>query len=242
MSTNADERRALVDSLAAQLRARVLDGALPPGTRLRQEALAEEFGVSRTPIREALRQLQASGLVELQHHRGALVRGFSSREIRDAYEVRAELEGFAANLAAQRIRQQELDQLEEAQQRFTDALNRTLAARRDGGAEPMGDDVIRDWGRANDTFHQVIQNATGNQALLATLASLHRSFPRDLSRIVLGESTVLLEQNVREHRAILDAIREGNAHAARELMIQHVRRAGELVTRRVELRADQAAR
>src|ERR1041385_9317135 len=87
-----EERRALVDKLAAGLQARVLSGELPSGTRLRQEALAEEFGVSRTPVREALRKLQAGGLVELQPHRGAVVRGLSAREIRDAYEVRAELE------------------------------------------------------------------------------------------------------------------------------------------------------
>ena len=96
MTQVADERRALVDKLASTLQARVLSGELPSGTRLRQEALAEEFGVSRTPIREALRKLQASGLVELRHNRGAFVRGLSPREIRDAYEVRAELEGLAA--------------------------------------------------------------------------------------------------------------------------------------------------
>ena len=89
----AGERRALVDKLAATIQARVLSGELASGTRLRQEALAEEFGVSRTPVREALRKLQASGLVELRPNRGAHVRGLSPREIRDAYEVRAELEG-----------------------------------------------------------------------------------------------------------------------------------------------------
>ena len=82
----ADERRALVDKLAATIQARVLSGELASGTRLRQEALAEEFGVSRTPVREALRKLQASGLVELRPNRGAQVRGLSPREIRDAYE------------------------------------------------------------------------------------------------------------------------------------------------------------
>src|SRR3954454_17732051 len=104
MAQATEERRALVDKLAAQLQARVLSGEFPSGTRLRQETLAEEFGVSRTPVREALRKLQATGLVELQPNRGALVRGLSLREIRDAYEVRAELEALAAELAAERIR------------------------------------------------------------------------------------------------------------------------------------------
>src|SRR5215471_11992317 len=113
-----DERRALVDRLAAALRARVLSGDLPSGTRLRQEALAVEFGVSRTPVREALRQLQASGLVDLEPNRGARVRRLSPREIRDAYEVRAELEGLAAELAATRIRHSQLDRLRKAQAEF----------------------------------------------------------------------------------------------------------------------------
>ena len=113
--TAAEERRALVDKLAAQLHARVVSGDLASGTRLRQEALAEEFGVSRTPIREALRKLQASGLVELHPNRGAFVRGLSPREIRDAYEVRATLEALAAELAATRISRDQLLRLRAAE-------------------------------------------------------------------------------------------------------------------------------
>src|SRR5439155_14687190 len=124
MTGAAEGRRALVDQLASDLQRRVLSGDIPSGTRLRQSALAAEFGVSRTPIREALRKLQASGLVELQPHRGALVRGLSAREIRDAYEVRAELEGLAAELAAQRIQQQQLEGLHEAQSEFRETLTR----------------------------------------------------------------------------------------------------------------------
>ena len=130
MTHAVEDRRALVDKLAATLQARMLSGELVSGTRLRQEALAEEFGVSRTPIREALRKLQASGLVELQPHRGALVRGPSAREIRDAYEVRAELEGLAAELAAQRIHQAQLDGLHEAQSEFRETLARMMRGAR----------------------------------------------------------------------------------------------------------------
>src|SRR5215813_8929634 len=116
----------LVDKLAAELQARVLSGELPSGTRLRQETLAEQFGVSRTPVREALRKLQASGLVELQPRRGALVRRHSACEIRDAYEVRAELESLAAGLAAERIRPEQLDRLHEALEQFENALELTV--------------------------------------------------------------------------------------------------------------------
>ena len=157
MTQATDERRALVDKLAAALQARVLSGELVSGTRLRQEALADEFGVSRTPIREALRKLQASGLVEVRPHRGALVRGPSAREIRDAYEVRAELEGMAADLASQRIHQEQLDGLHETQAQFRETLERMVQVRSDGGASAVPDEEIERWRHANDRFHQLIQ-------------------------------------------------------------------------------------
>ncbi|HEX6788953.1 MAG TPA: GntR family transcriptional regulator [Gaiellaceae bacterium] len=229
-----EERRALVDKLAATLQARVLNGELPMGARLRQAALAEEFGVSRTPVREALRKLQASGLVELRPNRGALVRGLSSREVRDAYEVRAELEGLAAELAALHVHHEDIDRLRGAQEEFRAALSDAVAARETG--TEVSREVSDRWGRANDTFHQAIQEAAGNDVLTATLAHLHRSFPRDLTRSVLRESTMLLHENVREHESILEAIDRRDPVAARERMGAHVRRAGSLVTRRLDSR------
>jgi DNA-binding GntR family transcriptional regulator len=235
MSQAAEERRALVDKLASQLYARVLSGELPSGTRLRQEALAEEFGVSRTPVREALRKLQAGGLVEVQPNRGAVVRGLSPREIRDAYEVRAALEALAAQLAAERISREQLQRLNHAQGEFRSALERTEARRR-GGRE-VGVREIRLWGSANDEFHQTIHEASGNDVLAEALAQLHRNFPRDLSRLVVSESTAMLEANVREHEAILEALSRHDSAAAYELMQRHIARAGGLVTLRVEQRA-----
>jgi DNA-binding GntR family transcriptional regulator len=235
MSQTADERRALVDKLASQLHARVLSGELPSGTRLRQEALAEEFGVSRTPVREALRKLQADGLIELQPNRGAVVRGLSPREIRDAYEVRAALEALAARLAAERVTREQLDRLNHAQEEFRAALDRTVARRR--GGHEVGAREVRRWGNANDEFHQTIHEASGNKVLAGTLAQLDRNFPRDLSRLVVSESTAMLEANVREHEAILEAIARHDAAAAYELMQRHVTRSGGLVTLRVEQRA-----
>jgi DNA-binding GntR family transcriptional regulator len=235
MAQTAD-REALVDQLAADIQARVLSGAFPSGTWLRQNALATEFGVSRTPIREALRKLQAGGLVEVRPHRGALVRGLSAREIRHAYEVRAELEALAAELAALRIRHDQLDELRDAQEQFRAGLAATVKAREAAAPASRDDDRAAAWGRANDQFHQVIQRAAGNDVLSSTLAHLHRSFPRDLSRIVLAESTPLLRANVLEHEEIVAALERRDAERARELMRRHVRRAGELVTLRFEQR------
>jgi DNA-binding GntR family transcriptional regulator len=227
-----EDRRALVDQLAAALQARILSGEIASGTRLRQEALADEFGVSRTPIREALRKLEATGLIELRPHRGALVRHPTAREIREAYEVRAELEGLAAELAATRIQDAQLDRLREAERLFRRSITSLLASR--GRAPDPADETLRDWEQANDLFHIAIQEASGNERLRLTLADLHRSFPRRLTWLALSGSSHLLEENVEQHAAVLRAIERRDASEARRLMSEHVRRAGELVVLRFD--------
>src|SRR5689334_13203414 len=103
------------DDLARELQAEIVTGRIPLGARLRQEDLAARFGVSRTPIRGALRQLQAIGLVEQLGHRGALVRSFSPDECRNIFLVRAELEGLAAERAAGALTTYDNADLETAQ-------------------------------------------------------------------------------------------------------------------------------
>lgn len=224
----------LVDRLAATLQARVLNGEIKTGTRLRQEALAREFGVSRTPVREALRQLQAIGIAQLEHNRGAVVRAPSARELREAYEVRAELEGLAAKLAATRISDDELARLRSAQQLFEHSIGRLIERRRARRLQEPDWADDSEWVRANNLFHQAIQEAAGNAQLLRTIADLHRSFPRALTWSALRDSSQLLEENVRQHEAIIDAIQRGDGDAARERMIEHVRAAGELIANRFE--------
>jgi len=232
-----EEDAALVDRLAASIQARVLAGEFASGSRLRQESLAAEFGVSRTPVREALRKLQAAGIVQLEPRRGARVRGPSAREVREAYEVRAELEGLAAALAAERIRDEELRRLRQAQALFHDASQRLRAWKHDGRGALPPPQAHAEWIRGNDLFHLVIQEAAGNQRLASTLADLHRSFPRDLTWIVLGESSHLLDENVSAHAAVLVAIEARDSETARRRMVEHVLSAGELVVRRFEDRA-----
>jgi DNA-binding GntR family transcriptional regulator len=233
--TAALDRQALVDHIASTLQARMLRGELAGGERLRQESLAAEFGVSRTPVREALRKLQAGGLVAVEPHRGAIVRGPTAREIREAYVVRAELEGLAAELATQRIREEELVLLRASVALFRTSIGDLVARRRRGVTRTPSD--IENWTRANDGFHQAIQDAAGNERLKATLFDLHLSFPRDLTGIVLGESSRLIEENVEQHAAILAAIEAHDPAEARRRMVEHVRRAGELVTLRFEQRS-----
>jgi DNA-binding GntR family transcriptional regulator len=237
VETNRRDMRAeaLVDHLAATIRARVLSGEIAVGSRLRQERLAAEFGVSRTPIREALRKLQASGIVEVQPNRGAIVRGPTAREIREAYEVRAELEGLAAALAAMRIHDAQLQELHAAQRLFGRSIAKLVAGR---VAASGAEDANGEWTRANDLFHGVIQEAAGNERLARIVQDLHRAFPRGLTWAALRGSSRLLEQNVEEHHAILEAIQERNADEARRCMVDHVRHAGELIAHHFERELD----
>ena len=233
MSALHDDRP-LVDHLAAVLQARVLSGEIPTGTRLRQEAIASEFGVSRTPVREALRKLQALGVAVLEPNRGAVVRGPSAREVREAYEVRAELEGFAAERAAALITDTQLQRLRNAQRLFQRSISTLVSRRRRAPDAHTTWDDDSDWVRANDLFHQAILEAAGNERLLRTIADLHVAYPRALTWSALSESSALLEENVEQHAAILAAIEARDSEAARRAITNHVRSAGELVSRRLE--------
>jgi DNA-binding GntR family transcriptional regulator len=229
MTTTHDVADAsLVDRLAATIQARVLSGEIVRGTRLPQEALATEFGVSRTPVREALRKLQAAGVVEVLPNRGAVVRGPTAREIRESYEVRTELEGLAAELATARIADVDLLRLHEAERLFRTSVGQLVSGSRRGGREaPWAEHD--DWVRANDRFHQAILDAAGNRRLAELLADLRRSFPRELTWSALSANSRRLEDNVLQHGAILEAIEHRDAAAARERMVAHIRTAGELV-------------
>jgi DNA-binding GntR family transcriptional regulator len=228
----ATAQHGLVDRLAAEIQSRVLSGEIATGTRLRQESLASEFGVSRTPVREALRQLQSSGLVAVEPNRGAVVRGPSPREIREAYAVRAELEGFAAEHAVAHINDAQLDQLREAERLFRHSIEDLIETRRSGG--DRGWSTESDWERANTLFHGVIQEAAGNRQLLNLIAHLHQRFPRDLTWSALNGNSHLLAENINQHQRILAAIEARDPVEARVAMTEHVRAAGELIARRLE--------
>jgi len=218
----------LVDRLASTIQARILSGVIPSHSRLRQSSLAAEFGVSRTPVREALRKLQSAGVVVLEPNRGAVVRGTSPHEVREAYLVRAELEGLAAELATAHVTDEELERLHEAQRLFRQSIEAEIEKRKSGAAaEPWS--AENDWERANNIFHEVIQHAAGNRQLRAAIAHLHRSFPRHLTWAALSRSSHLLGENIEQHNRILAAIERRDPPVARAEMAAHVRAAGELV-------------
>jgi DNA-binding GntR family transcriptional regulator len=229
--TQAANADGLAERLAQEIQDRVATGSLPIGTWLRQEKLALDFGVSRTPVREALQKLHARGVIELIPNRGARVRWPTQREIREAYLVRAELEGLAAELAAGLATTDQIRRLREAEQLFGEAVA-ARSRRRHGPAAPD-----TGWRRANDLFHEVVHEASCNLQLQRTIRGLHRTFPRSLTWEVLDQDVRLLRENVAQHRAIREAIEVGDGAAARGQMVAHVKRAGELVATRASATA-----
>ncbi|NKQ51337.1 GntR family transcriptional regulator [Amycolatopsis sp. K13G38] len=205
----ADE--SLVDEIAANIRARIMSGEFAIGTPLRQSALAAEFGVSRTPIREALRQLQSGGLIEVLPNRGAVIRVPAPWEVRQAYEVRAELEGMAARRAAERITRAQLRTLGEN--------NDVLRAALEGGSDQTQ--------AANDSFHTIICTAADNEWLTAMVSRINESFPRNVSSLALAGSERHRRENVAQHDEIIEALAAGDTARAREAMHAHIISSGE---------------
>jgi DNA-binding GntR family transcriptional regulator len=215
---------ALVDETAAAIRARIMSGEIPIGAQLRQADLAATLGVSRTPIREALRQLQAGGLIEVLPRRGAVVRVPAPWEVREAYEVRAELEGLACVRAVGEIAPDQLDELRRA--------NDVLRAGPPAGGEPVSPTTA-----ANDRFHTLIHEIAGNERLARTIRDINDAFPRNVSALVLQDNPRLRANNLAQHERIVEALAANDAELARREMREHVIAAGEALARWYERRS-----
>jgi len=207
------DTQSLSDFLVAELQRRILNGRIPVGSWLRHEALAEEFGVSRTPVREALRVLQAQGIVTITKNRGALVEGLSGRDIRELGEVRAELEGLAAAQAAEQITETGIAELRSAWDEFEAALDR---------ATPAKADLERLWADANSRFHRSVWEGCGNRQLVITIIEVSRRLPTSSSYAIYARSSRLMRENLQQHRDITAAISAHNPQGARRAMSHHI--------------------
>jgi len=241
VAPGADRLANPVDDMADAIQLRILTGEYALGAPLRQAQLADEFGVSRTPVREALRKLQAAGLVEIIRHRGAIVRGPSARDLREAYIVRAELEGLAAELAARWITDAELAGLNRATQMFRASVETFADHGAATGAERI--DYARDWVRANDMLHSLIQDASRNVQLRRSIADiLDRCLrPGDASWSALSHGTHLLRTNATQHEEIVRALERHDGAEVLGDMTAHVRHSGEHVATWFEEQARLAA-
>lgn len=223
-----DSAASTAERIVTSLQRDLVTGAIPIGSWLRHAAIAKEFGVSRTPVREALRVLAAQGVVTIVPNRGARVNGLSSRDIRELGEVRSDLQGLAAGLAAERINDEQLERMQNAWSTFRDALF--------DPSLPETSDLASMWIDANEEFHSVIVEAADNRQLSLTLADLHRRVPRNLSFVAYQSNTHKLVKNLEEHESIAEAIASHDSHAARRLMTAHFKNANAATARWVDTR------
>ncbi|MCC5954561.1 MAG: GntR family transcriptional regulator [Natronohydrobacter sp.] len=177
-------------------------GALPPGARLREVELAERLGISRTPIREAIRRLEADGLVEHLPRQGASLRRLSYAEVMELYEMRAVLEGTAARLAARSASDLELRELTE--------INAEMTA----SVDPA------DIARLNRQFHAALINAAKNRYLRRAIGAMARTL------LILGPSTLhdpaRSKIAAQEHAALLQALGARDGAQAETMMRAHI--------------------
>ncbi len=191
--------------VADLLRRDILDGGTAPGSRLRADAVAERFGVSRTPVREAFLLLAQEGLLEILPRRGAVVRPFDERDLFELYEVRAVLEPLAARRAATRISEPDLDRLEEL-----------CVLQESMGSTP--DEVVRHLD-LNREFHDIIVRAADSRRLSAALAQVE-GMPVGF-RTRFWRDDALRADSLMCHRALVSAMRAGNGDFAEASMRMH---------------------
>jgi DNA-binding GntR family transcriptional regulator len=221
----------LIEDLANRIQAKIVAGEYPPGTRLKQEVLAQEFDVSRTPIREALSRLEAKGIVSQAQRRSAVVRAPSSREISEMYQVRAELEGLAAQLAARWITDQQLAELRISHDAFVQAV-KELRGDRDSASTDVRafEQAAQRWADMNAKFHKTINDASNNRFLARTILDVTSGYARSVMvSSALGMNSFRMEQNIVQHERILKALEDREPARARRAMVDHIMEAGEFV-------------
>ncbi|WP_158252480.1 GntR family transcriptional regulator [Cryobacterium sp. Y57] len=204
MAQDGDSNRGVYEALLSD----ISEGALEPGSWLREEALATRLGTSRTPVREALRALAAEGLVEVVRNKGARVRNWTGEELSETYGLRALLEGYAARRAAEKHGAGMFDQLQEAES----ALESALEVRAPGYLDEVAEH--------NAKFHRIVLEMAESSLLGGFISTL--SSVAVVKRAFRGYTEADLARTVVQHRDILLAVRVGSGDLAETAMRSHI--------------------
>ncbi len=214
-----DDYMPLRDVIFNTLRDAIVTGELRPGERLMEVNLAEKMGVSRTPVREAVRKLETEGLVTMIPRKGTHVAEISVKDIMDVLEVRAALDKLATELASKRIRQDNIRQLESIHKQYIASLRK----------ENLQGAIKKDV-----EFHEVIYQASGNKKLVSVAGNLREQIYR--FRVIYMKDFSNAEDVLREHQQILQAMSEGAAEKAGQLAEEHIIHQQHSIIQRVEKR------
>ena len=214
LAMNSSSLRSKVFS---QIENDILNGKYKPGDNLIETKLSEELGVSRTPVREAIRQLELEGLVQTIPNKGAIVKGITLQDVEDIYTIRMMIEGLAARWAAHKITDGELAELKEAVE-----LEEFYTIKNDSEHLMMFD----------SRFHDIIFKASKSKPLMHMLRTFHHYVQR--ARNISMSSPERARMVLEEHRQILEAIESRNAEKAEMLTYQHVKNASENVLKHLK--------
>lgn len=200
-----DDSLPLRDVVFKTLRKAILKGELKPGTRLMEIQLANKLGVSRTPVREAIRKLELEGLVLVIPRRGAEVAGITRKELMDVLEVRAALEELAAELACERMTKERMAELRQAAEVFVKMTEQT---------------EVMNIAEADVAFHDVIYASTGNQRLINLLNKLRLQMYR--FRVEYLKERAVYPKLIEEHEKMIKAIAEKDKATAKTMIKEHI--------------------
>ena len=203
-------RQSLTSAVAEKLRDKIVRGEIGEGEQLRQDAIANEFQVSRIPVREALRQLEAEGLITIIPHRGAVVSSLSPNDIEEVFEMRALLEGEVLRSSVPNLTEADFDKAEQILRRYEEAL--------------WTEENVGRWGRLNWEFHSALYAGAARPQFMSVIRTLNYNGERYIRlQIYL---TRAMERAKQEHRMLLDLCRARNVAGAVELLHRHIRFAG----------------
>ncbi len=214
LNFDIQNHRPLREMVYEELKMQILTGAIIPGTRMMEVELAEEMGVSRTPIREAIRKLEKEGLVVIEPRRGAYASQISTQDMVEILEVRENMEGLAAFFAASRMQPEEMAELKEIETKYNEAVIK-------GSME----DMIK----YDTRFHRIIVESCNNKILVQMIEQLQELVLR--FRYIYYDNFRRADNMPEEHRIIIEAIESGNAEAARDAADVHIARLKDLVIR-----------
>ncbi|MFM8624981.1 MAG: GntR family transcriptional regulator [Betaproteobacteria bacterium] len=194
--------RALYEEVAERLRERIFQQELPPGSWIDELKLADEYGISRTPLREALKVLAAEGLVTMRLRRGAYVTEVSERDLADVYHLLSLLESDAAQVAAERASPRQMEQLLQLHQDLRSAVHDREA-----------------FFRLNEAFHHELLRVAGNKWRDQMVADLRKVMKLNRHHSLLKAGR--LEESLAEHEALMQALQKRDGAAAAERMREH---------------------
>ena len=204
--------RPLREIVYEELKREILVGEIAPGTRMMEIELADEMGVSRTPVREAIRKLEKEGLVTIEPRKGAYASDVSIKDMVDVLEVREDLEAMAAAMAAQKVNKDEKQALIGATMEYKEAVE-----------SERTEDIIR----CDEKFHQLIVNYSGNKTLIQLFSQVQELALR--FRYLYYDDFSRYERMPMEHREIEEAILSGDYEKARVAAGEHVKKLKQFV-------------